>query len=87
MSGRPVGGRFPLRLRKNSFLPGTQPYYADDIASLLDVRVDRPVIDRHLWIEVAEYLAAVVGVILIAWLLAEDLGSPLWGGLTSIRLR
>jgi hypothetical protein len=49
--------------------------------------VDRPVIDSHLWIEVAEYLAAVVGVILIAWLLAEDLGSPLWGGLTSIRLR
>ena len=51
------------------------------------MRVDHPVIDRHLWIEVAEYLVAVVGVILIAWTLAEDLGSPLWGGLTSIRLR
>jgi len=45
------------------------------------------VLDRHLWIEVAEYLAAVVGVILIAWVLAEDLGTPLWGELTSIRLR
>ena len=49
--------------------------------------MDHPVIDHHLWIEVAEYLAAVVGVILIAWLLAEDLSSPLWGGLTNIRLR
>ena len=47
--------------------------------------VDQPVTDRHLWIEVAEYLFAVAGVILIAWLIAEDLGSPLWGGLTSIR--
>jgi len=87
MSGHSVGGRFSLRLRKNSFLPGTQPYYADDIVSFLDVPVDHPVIDRHLWIEVTEYIVAVVGVILIAWLLAEDLGSPLWGGLTSIRLR
>ena len=50
--------------------------------------MDPPAIDRHLWVEVAEYLVAVVGVILIAWTLAEDLGgSPLWGGLTSIRLR
>jgi hypothetical protein len=49
--------------------------------------VDHPVSDHHLWIEVAEYIVAVVGVILIAWLLAEDLASPLWGGLTSIRLR
>jgi hypothetical protein len=49
--------------------------------------VDHPLVDRHLWIEVAEYIAVVVGVILIAWLLAEDFGSPLWGGLTSIRLR
>jgi hypothetical protein len=49
--------------------------------------VDQPVTDRHLWIEVAEYLLAVVGVILIAWLIADELGSPLWGGLTSIRLR
>ena len=49
--------------------------------------MDHPAIDRHLWIEVAEYLAVVVGVILVAWLLAEDLNSPLWGGLTSIRLR
>jgi hypothetical protein len=44
-------------------------------------------LDRHLWIEVAEYLAVVVGAILIAWLLAEDLSTPLWGELTSIRLR
>jgi hypothetical protein len=29
----------------------------------------------------------VIGVIAIAWLIADDLGSPLWGGLTSIRLR
>jgi hypothetical protein len=49
--------------------------------------VDHPALDRHIWIEVAEYLIAVVGVILIAWLLAEDLGSPLWGGLTNIRPR
>jgi len=53
----------------------------------MDVPLDHPVIDHHLWIEVAEYLVAVVGVILIAWLLAEDFASPLWGGLTSIRLR
>jgi len=49
--------------------------------------VDHPAIDRHLWIEVTEYIVAVVGVILIAWLLAEDFNSPLWGGLTSIHLR
>ena len=44
-------------------------------------------IDHHLWIEVAEYLFAVVLVVAIAWLIADDFGSPLWGGLTSIRLR
>ena len=49
--------------------------------------MDQPTVDRHLWIEVTEYIVAVVGVILIAWLLADDLASPLWGGLTSIRLR
>ena len=49
--------------------------------------VDHPTTDHHLWIEVTEYIVAVVGVTLIAWLLAEDLASPLWGGLTSIRLR
>ena len=49
--------------------------------------MDHPAIDRHLWIAVTEYIVAVVGVALIAWLLAEDLASPLWGGLTSIRLR
>ena len=43
--------------------------------------------DRHLWIEVAEYLFAVAGVIALAWLIADVIGSPLWGGLTSIRLR
>jgi hypothetical protein len=48
---------------------------------------DRPVTDRHLWIAVAEYLFAVVGAITLAWLIADDFGSPLWGGLTSIRLR
>ncbi len=42
-------------------------------------------LDRHLWIEVAEYLAAVVGVILIAWVLSDDLSMPLWGKLTSLR--
>ena len=49
--------------------------------------MDHPLTDRHLWIEVAEYLFAVVGAIAIAWLLADDFGSPLWSGLTSIRLR
>ena len=43
--------------------------------------------DRHLWIEVAEYLVAVVGVVALVWLIADVLGSPLWGGLTSIHLR
>ncbi|HET7765339.1 MAG TPA: hypothetical protein VFK92_09655 [Burkholderiales bacterium] len=43
--------------------------------------------DRHLWIEVAEYLVAVVGVLVLAWTVADVLVSPLWGGLTSIRLR
>jgi len=49
--------------------------------------MDHPVTDRHLWIEVAEYLFAVVGAIAIVWLIADDFGSPLWGGLTSIHLR
>ena len=49
--------------------------------------MDHPAVDHHLWIVVTEYIVAVVGVILIAWLLAEDLASPLWGGLTSIHLR
>jgi len=49
--------------------------------------VDQPVTDRHLWIEVAEYLVAVIGAIALVWLIADELGSPLWGGLTSIRLR
>ena len=49
--------------------------------------MDHPIIDSHLWIEVAEYLVVVVGVILMAWLLADDLASPLWGGLTNIRFR
>jgi hypothetical protein len=44
-------------------------------------------VDRHLWIEVAEYLIAVVGAVLIAWWLAGDSGRPLWDELTSIRLR
>jgi hypothetical protein len=43
--------------------------------------------DRHLWIEVAEYLFVVIGAIALVWVIADDLGSPLWGGLTSIRLR
>jgi hypothetical protein len=49
--------------------------------------VDHPYSDPHLWIEVAEYLFAVLFVIALVWLIADDLGSPLWGGLTSIRLR
>jgi hypothetical protein len=44
-------------------------------------------VDRHLWVEVAEYLLAVVGVLVLAWTVADVLASPLWGGLTSIRLR
>jgi hypothetical protein len=49
--------------------------------------VDHPFTDPHLWIEVAEYLVTVVVVIALVWLIADELGSPLWGGLTSIRLR
>lgn len=43
--------------------------------------------NRHPWIEVIEYLAAVIGVVLMAWILAQDFGTPLWGELTSIRMR
>jgi len=43
--------------------------------------------DRHLWIEVAEYVFAVVAVVALVWFIADDLASPLWGGLTSIRMR
>jgi hypothetical protein len=49
--------------------------------------VDQIFTDRHLWIEVAEYLVVVIGAIALAWLIADNLGSTLWGGLTSIRLR
>ena len=49
--------------------------------------VDQPVFDRHIWIEVAEYILAVVGAIALVWLIVDVIGSPLWGGLTSIRLR
>lgn len=62
------------------------PYYADSIVNAVLPR-GPAVTDRHLWIEVAEYLVVVVGVIALAWLIADELGSPLWGGLTSIRLR
>ena len=54
----------------------------------VDQPVDRqPVYDRHIWIEVAEYLVAVVGVIALVWLIVDVIASHLWGGLTSIRLR
>ena len=49
--------------------------------------MDQIFTDRRLWIEVAEYLAAVIGAVALAWVIADNLGSPLWGGLTSIRLR
>ena len=62
-------------------------YYALGIAVERDSPVDQIFTDRHLWIEVAEYLAAVIGAIALAWLIADNLGSTLWGGLTSIRLR
>lgn len=64
-----------------------EPYYSDGIAAVA-LPMNQPItnMDRHLWIEVAEYLLAAVGVVLIAWLIADDLGSPLWGGLTSMRL-
>ena len=69
-------------------MPGA--YYAGSIATCLRSPVDHPVPelpDRHLWIEVAEYLFAVVAVVALVWFIADDLASPLWGGLTSIRLR
>ena len=68
-----------------SFTGGS--YYAFGIVVSGASPVDHPYSDPHLWIEVAEYLAAVIGAIALAWLIADDLGSPLWGGLTSIRLR
>ena len=43
-------------------------------------------LDHHLWIEVTEYLATALCAVLIAWFLADSLGSPLWGGLAGIRL-
>ena len=44
-------------------------------------------VDRHLWIEVAEYLAVAIGVVLLALLVADELGAPLWGKIPSIHLR
>ncbi|HKW38720.1 MAG TPA: hypothetical protein VJO54_13015 [Burkholderiales bacterium] len=44
-------------------------------------------VDRHLWIEVAQYLLAVAAVVVLAWIVADVIGSTLWGGPTSIRLR
>jgi hypothetical protein len=62
-------------------------YYAESIVVSGAFPVDHPYSDRHLWIEVAEYLVAVVFAVALVWLIADELGSPLWGGLTSIRLR
>ena len=67
--------------------PKSEGYYAESIVTASGAPVEHPVPDRHLWIEVAEYLFAVVFVVALVWLIADDLGSPLWGGLTSIRLR
>lgn len=61
-------------------------YYAQSIVSVESFPVDHP-IDRDLWIGVAEYVFVVLAVIALVFLIAEDLASPLWGGLTSIRLR
>ena len=58
------------------------PDYADGIVNRAS-----PMVDRHLWIEVAEYLAVAIGVVLLALLVADELGAPLWGKLTSIHLR
>lgn len=44
-------------------------------------------VDRHLWIEVAEYLAVAIGVALLALLIADELGAPLWGKLTGFHPR
>jgi hypothetical protein len=69
-----------------SFTPAA--YYARSIVSASAVNpVDQPVFDRHIWLEIAEYLLAVLLAVGLVWLIADDLGSPLWGGLTSIRLR
>lgn len=58
------------------------PDYADGI-----VNRDNPMVDRHLWIEVAEYLAVAIGVVLLALLVADELGAPLWGKLNNIHPR
>jgi len=42
--------------------------------------------DRHLWIEVVEYLIAVAAAVLIVWWLSWTFSTPLWGHLTSIHL-
>ena len=42
--------------------------------------MEHPAVDHHLWIEVTEYIVAVVGVILIAWLLAQGAHTAIgWG--------
>ncbi len=64
-----------------------EPYYARSIVHAAPPLRITAMTDRHLWIEVAEYLFAVIGAIALVWLIADDLGSPLWGGLTNIRLR
>jgi len=44
-------------------------------------------LDHPIWIEVAEYVAAALAAVAIALFLADSLGTPLWGELTSVRLR
>ena len=48
---------------------------------------DSRLTDPHLWIEVAEYLFAAIAAVALVWLIVDVIASPLWGGLTSIRLR
>lgn len=73
---------FRLKAHPDVHFQGGQDY-AHGISSMA-----QPImVDRHLWIEVAEYLAVAIGVALLALVIADELGAPLWGRLTSFHLR
>jgi hypothetical protein len=43
--------------------------------------------DRKTFTEVAEYIAAAALAIIIAFILADQLATPLWGGLSDVHFR